>query len=52
MELQNKTVAPSVEDYSAYKLPIQQNQQNRSSFGIAEAIKENANIVDKRYKFY
>jgi peptidyl-prolyl cis-trans isomerase D len=52
MELQNKTVAPAIEEYGAYKLPIQQNQQNRSSFGIAEAIKENANIVDKRYKFY
>jgi hypothetical protein len=24
----------------------------RSSFYINEAIKENANIVDKRYKFY
>jgi peptidyl-prolyl cis-trans isomerase D len=52
IETQNKTVAPSLQDYSAYKLPVQQNQQSRSSFGIAEAIKENANIVDKRYKFY
>lgn len=52
METQNKTVAPSIEDYSAYKTPVQQNMQSRSSFGIAEAIKENANIVDKRYKFY
>jgi peptidyl-prolyl cis-trans isomerase D len=52
MELQNKTIAPTIADYSAYKLPIQQNAQNRSSFNIAEAIKENADIVDKRYKFY
>jgi peptidyl-prolyl cis-trans isomerase D len=52
METQNKTIAPSIQDVSAYKLPLQQNQQSRSSFGIVEAIKENANIVDKRYKFY
>jgi peptidyl-prolyl cis-trans isomerase D len=52
IETQNKTIAPSIQDVSAYKLPIQQNQQSRSSFGIVEAIKENANIVDKRYKFY
>jgi peptidyl-prolyl cis-trans isomerase D len=52
IETQNKTIAPSIQDFSAYKLPVQQNQQSRSSFGIVEAIKENANIVDKRYKFY
>jgi peptidyl-prolyl cis-trans isomerase D len=52
MELQNKTIAPAIADYTAYKAPIEQNAQNRSSFNIAEAIKENANIVDKRYKFY
>lgn len=52
IELQNKTIAPAIADYSAYKLPIQQNVQGRSSFSIAEAIKENANIVDERYKFY
>lgn len=52
MELLNKTTAPAIADYSAYKLPIQQNIQSRSSFSIAEAIKENSNIVDKRYKFY
>lgn len=52
MEVQNKTVAPEVADYSPYELPIQQNAQTRSSFNIAEAIKENAKIEDKRYKFY
>ncbi len=52
MELQNKTIAPEVNDYSAYELPIKQNAQTRSSFNIAEAVKENANIEDKRYKFY
>jgi peptidyl-prolyl cis-trans isomerase D len=52
LELQNKTEAPAVGDYAAYKLPIQQNMQTRSSYNIAEAIKENAGIEDKRYKFY
>lgn len=51
IELQNKTTAPALEDYTAYKQPIEQKYQN-SSFNIAEAIKENADIVDKRYKFY
>jgi peptidyl-prolyl cis-trans isomerase D len=52
MEVQNKTVAPEIQDYSPYEAPLQQNVATRSSFNIAEAIKENANITDKRYKFY
>jgi peptidyl-prolyl cis-trans isomerase D len=52
MEVQNKTVAPEVADYSPYEAPLQQTVQTRSSFNIAEAIKENAKIEDKRYKFY
>ena len=52
MELTNKTIAPSVNDYSVYKTQLDQGNVNRSSMGIAEAIKENADIVDERYKFY
>ena len=52
MELQNKTIAPSQTDYSAYKTQLEQGNYNRNTIGIAEAIKENADIVDKRYKFY
>lgn len=51
IEMQNKTIAPAVTDYTAYKQPIQQKLQN-NSYNIGEAIKENADIVDKRYKFY
>ena len=51
VETQNKTVAPEVGDYTTYKQPIEQKLQN-SSFNIAEAIKDDASIVDKRYKFY
>ncbi|HEX6223575.1 MAG TPA: peptidylprolyl isomerase [Chryseolinea sp.] len=52
LELTNKTVAPSLNDYSAYKTQLDQGNINRSSVGVAEAIKENADIVDERYKFY
>ena len=52
IELQNKTTAPSIADYSTYKTQLDQGNVNRSSAGIAEAIKESSSIVDKRFKFY
>jgi peptidyl-prolyl cis-trans isomerase D len=52
IEMQNKTIAPNLENYSSYKTSLEQNLYNRSSLNIAEAIKENADIVDKRYKFF
>ena len=52
VELQNKTIAPAIADYSTYKSQLEQGIVNRNSSGISEAIKENSNIVDKRYKFY
>jgi peptidyl-prolyl cis-trans isomerase D len=52
MELQNKTIAPALGDYSTYEAQLEQRRQNTNSMGIAEAIKESADIVDKRYKFY
>ncbi|HET7180323.1 MAG TPA: SurA N-terminal domain-containing protein [Chryseosolibacter sp.] len=52
IELQNKTIAPEVADYTAYKTTIQQRNQQRSGFNIAEAIKDKADIEDLRYKFY
>jgi len=52
MELQTKTAAPSLSDYSAYKMQLEQGAINRNSSGIAEAIKESSDIVDERYKFY
>jgi peptidyl-prolyl cis-trans isomerase D len=51
IEMQNKTIAPAAGDYTAYKQPIEQKLQ-QNSYNIGEAIKENADIVDKRYKFY
>ncbi|MDH5248670.1 MAG: SurA N-terminal domain-containing protein [Cyclobacteriaceae bacterium] len=52
MELQNKTIAPSIADYGVYKSQLEQGRQNSKTRGIAEAIKESSDIVDKRYKFY
>lgn len=51
IELQNKTIAPEIADYSVYKAQLQQTAQSRS-YNVAEAIKENSNIEDKRYRFY
>jgi len=52
VELQNKTIAPSMGDYSTFKSQLDQGLQNSNTTGIAEAIKEDADIEDKRYKFY
>jgi len=44
--------APALADYSSYKNQIAAMATQRTSFYINEAIKENAKLVDKRYKFY
>ena len=52
IEMQNKTVAPAIGDYSMFKNQTLQNLNNRGGLNIAEAIKEASKIEDKRYKFY
>ncbi len=52
LELQNKTIAPSIQGYAAYKDQLVQNVSSRSGLNIAEAIKLNSDIVDQRYKFF
>jgi peptidyl-prolyl cis-trans isomerase D len=52
VEMQNKTIAPAIADYSANKMRLEQIAQNKNTMNISEAIKEKANIVDNRYKFY
>lgn len=44
--------APNVADYAMYKTLLQQNQAQRTPVYMNEAIKEAANIVDKRAKLY
>lgn len=52
METLHKTAAPAIADYGMYKTQLEQARSNRTSFSIAEAIKQNSGIEDRRYKFY
>ena len=52
VELVNMTKAPEVADYTVYQNQVKQRVSGRTSFNIAEALREKAGIVDERYKFY
>ena len=52
IEVQNKTTAPAIGDFTMFKNQLLQNQNNRSAYGVSEAIKKAADIQDKRYRFY
>lgn len=52
VEMQNKTIAPEIADYAAYKDALIQSATNRNTSGIGDAIKDKANITDKRYKYF
>lgn len=51
-EVQNKTVAPELPEYSSYKTQLEQSATTLGGMNIAEAIKEKSEIEDERYKFY
>lgn len=51
-DLQNKTEAPAVPDFSMFKTQLLQTLNSRGGYYITEALKEAAKIEDKRYKFY
>ncbi|NUM49957.1 MAG: SurA N-terminal domain-containing protein [Flavobacteriales bacterium] len=44
--------APEVSDYSGYKTSIKQSWASRVNNEVFEALKENANVIDDRAKFY
>lgn len=52
VEMINKTIAPAIADYGLYKTQLEQSGANRTTYSIADAIKENSDIEDERYKFY
>ena len=52
IEVQNKTVAPSVGDYSLFKDQLLQNINTRGGLEIADAIRDKADIEDRRYRIY
>ena len=47
-----KSEAQEVADYSAYREQISQGLSNRLPYQISEAVKEAAEVEDKRYKFF
>ena len=51
-DLQNKTIAPAIGEFSMFKNQLIQTQNSRGSYFISEALKEAANVEDKRYKFF
>ncbi len=52
IEMINFTEAPEIADYSTYKNQIEQRVSGRISYNASEAIKEKADIVDLRYRFF
>jgi len=52
LEMISITPAPEIADYSLYKQQLTQQYENRIGFNIAPAIKEYADIEDRRYKFF
>lgn len=53
VEMQHKTIAPDIADYSIYKTQMaQKNNANVTSYNISEAVQDAAGIDDKRYRFY
>ena len=51
-KMENKTIAPEIADYTTYKSQIEQKITGQTGYGITEAIKDDADIKDERYKFY
>jgi len=51
-DLQNKTEAPAIGEYSMFKNQMLQTLNNRGGYFITEALKEAAKVEDKRYKFF
>jgi len=52
IEMINITTAPEIADYSTYKNQLEQRRSGRISFNAAEAIKDEADIQDLRYRFF
>ncbi len=52
IEVTGQTPAPEIADYSQYRNQLQQNNGSRATYFLAQAIQEDADIEDLRYKFY
>lgn len=52
VELKAKSAAPEIADYTSYMTKIQQRKQSNDRLNLRQSIREAADIVDERYKFY
>jgi peptidyl-prolyl cis-trans isomerase D len=52
IEMLSITPAPQIADYSMYKQQLTEQYENTVSYNIANAVKEHADIEDRRYKFF
>ncbi|MBL7848493.1 MAG: SurA N-terminal domain-containing protein [Cyclobacteriaceae bacterium] len=52
LDLQAKTEAPAIGDFTMFKNQLLQSLSTRGGYYITEALKEAAKVEDKRYKFY
>jgi peptidyl-prolyl cis-trans isomerase D len=52
IQLNSLMPSPEIADYTGYENQIQQRRAGQASYQISEAIRENADIVDERYKFF
>jgi len=51
-DVQNRTTAPAIGDFSIFKSQLLQNLINRGGYYVTQTLKDGANIDDKRYKFF
>jgi peptidyl-prolyl cis-trans isomerase D len=52
IEVTGTTPAPNIADYSQYRNQLQQTNGSRAGYSLAQAIQDDAEIEDNRYKFY
>ncbi|MFC2126184.1 SurA N-terminal domain-containing protein [Bacteroidota bacterium] len=52
IEMEALTRAPDIADYTIYANQVEQRRNGRVSYLVSEAIRENANIIDERYRFF
>ncbi|WP_247232887.1 SurA N-terminal domain-containing protein [Telluribacter sp. SYSU D00476] len=52
IEVTGRTEAPQIADYTPYKTQLLQALESRTSFLLNEAIRDKANIVDRRARFF
>ncbi len=52
VELKARSAAPEIADYTSYMTTLQQRKQGNDRLNLRQSIREAADIVDERYKFY